>query len=160
MPEERKIELIEALLDHGADPNVQLTKEPPRYGFSLVQGSSQGQTRGGTPFFIAAMSADVEVMRFLAANGADPFIPSRSGITPLMMAAGMGWMDNEVRLTGEDYLPAVELCLDLGADVNAVNSRGDTALHGTISGGFEEVLAFLAENGADVNMKTNEGGPR
>ena len=157
IPEDRKLELIEALLDHGADPNAQLTKEPPRYGFSLVQGSSQGQTRGGTPFFIAAMSADVEAMRFLAANGADPFIPSNNGITPLMMAAGMGWMDNEVRLTGEDYIPAAAFCLELGSDVNATTERGDTALHGTISGGLDGVVALLADNGADVNIKNGRG---
>ena len=91
VPEDRKIELMEALLAHGADPNALLTMEPPRYGYSLVRGRSRRQTRGGTPFLIAAMSADIKVMRFLAANGADPFIPSETGITPLMMAAGMGW---------------------------------------------------------------------
>ena len=157
VPEDRKLELTEALLDHGANPNAQLTKEPPRYGFSLVQGSSQGQTRGGTPFFIAAMSADIEVMRFLAANGADPFITSKNGITPLMMAAGMGWRENEVRFTETDYLPATELCLELGLDVNAVTARGDTALHGTIPGGFDGVVELLVEHGADLNIKNQAG---
>ena len=153
VPEDRKIELMEALLAHGADPNALLTMEPPRYGFSLVRGKSRRQTRGGTPFLIAAMSADIKVMRFLAANGADPFIPSETGITPLMMAAGMGWRENEVRLTDEDYLAAAELCLELGVDVNAVTDRGDTALHGTVVGGFDGVVKLLVTHGADLNAK-------
>ena len=153
VPEARKLELINALLDHDANPNARLTKEPPRYGYSLVGASSPRRTQGGTPFFIAAMSADVDVMRFLAANGADPLLTSKSGITPMMMAAGMGWAENEVRLTGEDYLPAVALCLELGGDVHAATDRGDTALHGTVRGGFNEVVQFLVDNGADVNAK-------
>ena len=157
VPEDRKIELMEALLAHGADPNALMTQEPPRYGFSLIQGSSRGQTRGATPFFIAAMSADVDVMRFLVANGADPLIPAANGATALMMASGMGWMENEVRLYEEDYLPAAALCLELGIDPNAASNSGETALHSTISGGFNKVIELLAENGADVNAKTGRG---
>ncbi len=122
-------------------------------GSAWSGGGSRRQTRGGTPFLIAAMSADIKVMRFLAANGADPFIPSETGITPLMMAAGMGWRENEVRLTDEDYLAAAELCLELGVDVNAVTDRGDTALHGTVVGGFDGVVKLLVTHGADVNAK-------
>ena len=38
-------------------------------------------------------------MRLLAANGADPDLTSRNGSTPLMVAAGMGWMENETLAT-------------------------------------------------------------
>ena len=158
VPEDRKIELMEALLAHGADPNALMTAEPPRYGFSLIQGSSRGQTRGATPFFIAAMSADVDVMKFLVANGADPLIPAANGATALMMASGMGWMENEVRLYEEDYLPAAELCLALGIDPNAATTSGQTALHSTISGGFNEIIKLLVASGADINAKGGRRG--
>ena len=52
VPEDRKLELIEALLDHGANPNARLTKEPPRYGHSCASTrpsgsrSSSGRPRG------------------------------------------------------------------------------------------------------------------
>ena len=158
VPQDRKIELMEALLAHGADPNVLMMQEPPRYGFSLIQSSSRGQTRGATPFFIAAMSADVDVMQFLVANGADPLIPAANGATALMMASGMGWMENEVRLYGEDYLPAAELCLELGIDPNAATNSGQTALHSTISGGFNKVIELLVASGADINAKGGRRG--
>jgi len=157
VPEDRKIELLEALLAHGADSNVLMTTEPPRYGFTHLQLSSPAQTRGATPFFIATMSADVDAMRLLVANGADPLIPSANGATALMMASGMGWMENEVRLYEEDYLPAAEYCLELGVDPNAATTSGETALHSTISGGFNKIIALLVESGADVNA-TNRGG--
>ena len=157
VPEDRKIELMEALLAHGADPNALMTREPPRYGFTHLQLSSPGQTRGATPFFIAAMSADVDVMQLLVMNGADPLIPAANGATALMMASGMGWMENEVRLYEEDYLPAAELCLALGIDPNAATNSGETALHSTISGGFNKVIELLVASGADVNAKTRGG---
>ena len=157
VPQDRKIELMQALLAHGAEPNARLTREPPRYGFSLIQLSSRGHTRGATPFFIAAMSADVDVMRFLAANGADPLITASNEATALMMAAGMGWMENEVRLTEEDYLPAAELCLALGIDPNSAANSGETALHSTISGGFNKLISVLAGSGADVNAENRAG---
>ena len=103
------------------------------------------------------MSADVDVMRFLAANGADPLLRASNEATALNMAAGMGWMENEVRLTGEDYLPAAELCLALGIDPNSATNRGETALHSTISGGFNKVIEVLVAGGADVNAKNGSG---
>ncbi len=152
-----KVEIIKALFAHGADPNLRLKKEPPRYGFSLVAGMAKAYTFGATPFFIAAMSADPEVMRLLVANGADPNLPSSNGSTPLMVAAGMGWMENETLATESDYLKATEVCVELGADLDASNSQGMTAIHGAISGGFNEVIQLLAAKGANVNLKTKRG---
>ena len=152
-----KADIIKALLAHGANVNAILTKEPPRYGFSLVGGFAKAYTTGATPFFLAAMSADVETMRLLAANGANTRLASKSGTTPLMVAAGMGWMENEVLAAEPDYLKAVDACLELGSDVNAQNGQGNTAIHGTISGGFNLVIQRLAKAGADVNLKNKRG---
>jgi ankyrin repeat protein len=153
----QKAEMIKALFAHGADPNIRLTKEPPRYGFSLIAGSAKPVTAGATAFFLAAMAADVDVMRLLVAGGADPHIASRNGTTSLMVAAGMAWMENEVPLGSKDYLPATDLCVTLGVDVNAVNSMGNSAIHGTISGGFNPVIERLAAAGANVNLKNKRG---
>ena len=153
----QKHDLIKALLAAGANPNLQLNKEPPRYGFSLVSGSAKGYTAGATPFFLAAMGADVDTMRLLASGGANPHIRARNGTTSLMVAAGMAWMENEVPLDSKDYLPATKYAIELGVDVNAVNNTGNSAIHGTISGGFNPVIELLAASGGDVNIKNKRG---
>jgi ankyrin repeat protein len=152
-----KADIIKALLAHGADVNAVLTREPPRFGFSLVSGFAKAFTIGATPYFLAAMSADVDTMRLLAAHGADTKKASRSGTTPLMAAAGVGWMENETLAGEADYLKAVDACLELGSDINAQNGQGNTAIHATISGGFNSIIQRLVEKGADVNIKNKRG---
>jgi len=69
-------------------------------------------------------------MRELLAHGADPLIPTSNGTTPLMMAAGTGHAPGITRSSEREALEAIHLCVELGADVTAVNESGDTALHG------------------------------
>ena len=152
-----KADIIKALLAHGADVNATLTREPPRYGFSLVSGMAKAYTGGATPFVLAAMSADVDTMRLLAAAGADTKLASRGGHTPLMAASGIAWMQNETLANEDDYLKAVDALLEMGADVNAVNGQGNTAIHAAISGGFNRIIKRLVEKGADVNIKNKRG---
>ena len=157
-----RLDLIEALFEHGADPNVVMTKEPPRYGFSLVAGSAGRHSTGGTALIIAAMGADIELMRLLVENGANPHAVSKIGTTAFMMAAGMAWMEYET-LTGEDdYVEAAKYVASLGVDIDAQNSSGDTALHGVVQQGpqptgFDKVVMALYELGADINIKNKRG---
>ena len=71
-----KMELVRALLAHGANPNARLTKNPPRLGDSQARGLS---IIGSTPFALAALAADAEMMRVLAAAGADPLLRTSDG---------------------------------------------------------------------------------
>lgn len=66
------IQVMEALLKAGADPNVRLTKNIWWAHQRLVAVDLQGTT----PFWRAALGLDVEAMRLLVANGADPSFPS------------------------------------------------------------------------------------
>ena len=161
LPREKRLQFVPVLFKHGANPNALMTKEPPRYGFSLVNGVAR-MTNGSTPFFLAAMAADTELMRMLVANGADPTIASKNQTTPLMVAAGMGWMENEVLTTEDEYVEAVKLCVELGLDPDAQNSSGDTALHATVQmgpqpDGFNKVVSVLAELGANLSVKNKRG---
>jgi ankyrin repeat protein len=85
---------------------------------------------GATPFLLAALTAHAELMKTLAALGADPRLPNADNTTPLMVAAGLA-----TRSPGEDagteteVLEAVEVALDLGADINAVDNNSETAVH-------------------------------
>jgi len=54
-------------------------------------------------------------------------------------------------------LAAVKLCFELGMDVNHVNSMGLTAIHGAANRGSNDIIEFLVENGARLDIMDNEG---
>ena len=58
---------------------------------------------------------------------------------------------------GLGNIEAVNQYLAAGADVNAKDSAGGTALHGAVFRGSKEVAELLISNGADVNAKTKRG---
>jgi len=162
-------ELVKALLTHGANPNVQLTKGTPvqRDNTELHLRSSLA---GATPFFLAAKFVEGDIMRALIAAGANPLLGLQDGTTPLMAAAGVGskapkYTRRDVATPSSSGAPpdndrtleAVKIALEAGADVNAANEAGDTALHGAASGGYTEVIQLLADNGAKLNVKNNSG---
>lgn len=153
---EEKLRLIKALIARGADVNAVTTKAPPRYGFTQFAGQ-QVPLVGATPFFLAALAADSDVMKMLAAAGADPKLPSKDGNTPLIVAAGRARVEAETRIPEARALEAVRTALDLGIDVNAANTLGETALHAAALGGLDSVVQLLVDRGAAVNVKTKEG---
>ncbi len=162
IPQHRKLELMQALLERGADVNPVITKAPPlgRLGPTGTAGTiiGGGPLTGATPFFMAALAADVDVMRFLVANGADPLRPAKDGTTPLMAAAGTtGFYDLESNVTEAQHLAAVQLATELGGDVNALNTLGNTPLHIATHGGFDSVVRYLAGRGAAINVKNKAG---
>jgi ankyrin repeat protein len=154
------LDLIRLLLDKGADPNVRMKEVPPiRRAFLRVTGSlSWVDFTGQTPFLTAALAGDVSVMRLLLEHGADPKIPTFEGTTALMAAAGVNWVFDQTFDEGPAaLLEAVKLCYDLGLDVNAVNSMGLTAVHGAANRGSDDIIRFLAEKGAKLDVKDKEG---
>ena len=117
---------------------------------------------GATPFFLAAKVTDTEAMRVLVEAGADTVTPNADGTTPLMVAAGLAiWNPGEDggSLPGQEdeVLEAVKMCVELGNDLNAVNYRGETALHGAAFRGANNVAAYLVEQGADLDARTDRG---
>jgi ankyrin repeat protein len=110
-------------------------------------------TEGATPFLMAADRADVPLMRELVKAGADPLLPNADKSTPLMAAAGLGTSDPlEEAGTEDEALDAVKMLLDLGADINAVDNKGDTVMHGAAYGNFPAIVQLLADRGADINV--------
>ena len=161
------LNLVKALLAHGGDPNITMTKGTPvrrdTTDYNLL-----APLIGSTPYLLAARFLEPEIMRTLVAGGADPKITMPNGATPLMLAAGMGTSFEESRrgINVIDFgkvepqnqvLEVVKTAFDLGADVNAANQAGDTALHSAASWGHESVVQFLADHGAQINAKNKSG---
>lgn len=146
------LDLARKLIARGADVNARMTKE-------IVDGYRNRFNRiGATPLLLAAKGADVEMIRLLAANGADHRLPNVQNTTPLLAAAGVDMLYvNEDSGTNEDAVEAVKLLLDLGSDVNAVNVRGETALHGAAGRGSNPIVRLLADKGAKLDAKNKRG---
>jgi ankyrin repeat protein len=136
--------LAEALLKHGADPNVRIAwqeipfdrddgevKSPP----NIRVGRDYISLVGATPFYLAAKNGDVELMRLLVKHGADPRLTTVQNVTPLMVAAGFGTWAGETPgpLNGTpevERLEAVKLAVQMGNDINAVADFGDFPIVG------------------------------
>jgi ankyrin repeat protein len=93
-------------------------------------------------------------MHLLIELDADPEAPNADDSTPLLAAAGVGALGDgdEAAGTEDEALAAVRLLLDLGADVNAVDKNGETAMHGAAYQSRANLASLLAERGADINV--------
>jgi ankyrin repeat protein len=140
------IELVKKLAAHGAKLNARMTKRANLSNTRLNE-------IGATPFLLAALTADAELMKTLAALGADPLLPNADNSTPLMAAAGLATRSpGEDAGTESEVLEAVQVALDLGADVNAVDNNGETAMHAAAYKNLPKVVKFLAAKGAKVDL--------
>ena len=54
-------------------------------------------------------------------------------------------------------LATVKAALDADPSPNAANQAGDTALHAAAQAGFDTVVQYLVDKGADVNAKNGRG---
>lgn len=156
---ERAYALIESLLAAGAEPNSRTKEFPPERRFIAGTGSNGWvDMTGQTPFLRAALAGDLRVLRLLLEHGADPNISTYGGTTPLMVAAGVTWAFSETYDEGADaLLETVKLTHALGNDINAVNSMGLRAIHGAANRGSNDIISYLAENGALPDLTDNEG---
>ena len=140
------IELVKTLVAKGANVNARMTKRANLTNTRLNE-------TGATPFLIAAQTADAELMRTLAALGADPLLPNVDNSTPLIVAAGLATRSpGEDAGTESEVLEAVQAALDLGADINATDNNGETAMHGAAYKNLPKVVKFLAAKGAKIDV--------
>ena len=113
------------LLERGADPN-------------------EGRFFGMPPVLLAIVRQDLDLVRVMAARGADFELRDRSGATALMWAAF-----NE---TGDAAL--VDELLTRGADPAATNLAGETALVWALRRGETPAVAALRKAGASEAART------
>ena len=138
-------------------------------------------TAGATPLLRAAITHDHDAMRALLEHGAEVDLPNATGMTPLMAAAGLGVRnitfganrspnfeaDTEIE---SKVIASLEILLAAGANIDAhvtdIRSRtariarpsgmtdreGQTALYSAAARGWTQVVSFLIERGAHVDV--------
>jgi uncharacterized protein len=157
------LELIDRLLQAGANPNAQLKLFPDYRHLKDDRGADNVLTIGSTPLLRAAKAFDAPALRLLLARGARTDLPTIDGYTPLMLAAGLGDTAADTRGVYDTKdvqqraIAALTLLLDAGADVNAVNRKGQTALFGAVWWGWDDVVRVLAHAGARLDVADGQG---
>jgi len=156
--------LVRALLANGADIEAVVQKGTPGRRFS-ADFSIRHQAVGANAFWLAAKYGELGILEMLLQGGADPFVMPVSGVSSLQAAMGRSAIPQENRrnrvgvprpdrgLHEDLVLRLAEVVLDLGVDVNAVDQRGDTALHDAVRNGWESVVKLLAVRGADLGAR-------
>jgi len=151
--------LVKALLDAGADPNVE-------------------NADGETPLMQTVMCGDFRLMRLLLTHKIDVRRTDQRGRTALHWAA---WTDSAEAIdsllaagsdlegrnkAGETPLheackqaetPAVQALLRHHANLNATDNEGDTPLHVASAFGDSKFVDFLLKAGADIESKDHAG---
>jgi ankyrin repeat protein len=150
-PDMDHLEFITLLLETGAAPNTQMTESTETRTVFTNQWLDED---GATAFLRASQSGDVPLMRLLLEHGADHHINTKLGVTPLSVAAGIGWVEG---VTSEwstaQTVEAVKLLLDLGIDPNFQSDTGRVALHGAGHKGATEVARILVAAGARMDIR-------
>jgi ankyrin repeat protein len=149
------LELAEAMLKAGADPNARLTKS---LWYTTYNRDLLGVDRtGATPFWLAAYTLDVPAMKLMLKYGADPNM--RTAKVPERYEEGGG------DFTGPDRsgLPPAPFGGPAVAAIHAASGvgyglgfAGNTHRH--VPDGWLPAVKFLVEElGADVNARDHNG---
>jgi ankyrin repeat protein len=152
---EAKLQLVKALLAHGANPNLQMTVRPPGYGGTGTGGYNDAV--GATPFIVAANASDVEMMKILLAAGADPHLVSKTNSNAILAATGLNRGIGEIIDDEDRALEAVKFLLSVGVDPKVATTYNENALFGPGYRGWNRMLELLIQNGADVNIINKAG---
>jgi ankyrin repeat protein len=133
------VDAMRLLVASGADPNIPTIRPPGR------PRPADSQREQG---------ADI--------SGLPPIPVGGPGVPPLLAAAGVGYGEgfaaNSHRYAPTGFLPAIQYLVgELGADVNAMDYDGNTAVHHAAARGDTESILYLVAKGADVTRLNREG---
>jgi uncharacterized protein len=144
------LELVKKLATRGANVNAKMTRK-------VNLNNTRVHEIGATPFFLAALTADTELMKVLIDVGADPSLTNAEQSTPMMVAAGLATRSpGEDPGTDREVQEALQFLLDRGADINAVDVNGETAMHSAAYKNLPGTVKFLAAKGARIDIWNRE----
>jgi ankyrin repeat protein len=153
--------IVNLLLEHGADPNMQLFFKPAHVrgagGGGDVRNGNATFTRGATPLIRAATNGDLEVVKLLLEHGADATLYMADRQTPIHAAiAG--------RAPEPQALELIKVLQRAGTDVNVValinheeEVRGGSALHYAVRKRYKDVIKLLGSMGIDMDAVDQDG---
>ena len=130
---------IEAVSKRDGDKATQLLESRP-----TIVNSRNGA--GKTALNIAIARRDENWTHFLLGKGADWNLADKSGDTPLITAARVGFVE------------AVELLLGLGAKVDAANRMGETPLIIAVQQRQLPIVKLLLDKGANPDKTDSAAG--
>ena len=156
LPQPVHMAMIQKLVAAGADLSIKLTGKIGHRGSFDMRWSDM---KGATPLLRAAWNGDIEVMRLLLEHGADPKAATDRNETALLLLAGAGWPLGQGYIrTDEEIMAALELLVDnLHQDVNAATTEGITPVLCAIFKGTNNVVQYLVEHGAKLDVKDKAG---
>jgi uncharacterized protein len=158
------IDIVKLLLEKGADPNPQLKMTAPLRATGNDRGLDPMLSPGTTPLVRAAKAMDVESMKALLDRGADITLTNSRGMTATLAASGMGSTDADTRgyFTVSDVqdraIAALDLMFHHGGPINGKAGQfAQVPLHGAAFWGWNRVVEYLLEKGAEINLADSRG---
>jgi uncharacterized protein len=134
-------QFLEAVRERDGNRVSEILNQP---GNPIV--NTRDVTTGRTALHIVVERRDLAWVNFLLQRGADPRIGDRAGITPLRLAADIGFVDGARALIAR------------GAGVDQTNARGETALHIAVQRRDLPMVRMLIEAGANPDLPDSVAG--
>lgn len=131
---------LEAVKKKDGDAVTQALKTP---GSTII--NSRDITTGETALHIVTQRRDVVWMQFLLAQGANPNIADVKGVTPLVLATQLGFLEGAETLIGK------------GAKIDVPNATGETPLIAAVHRHDIPMLRLLLRSGADPDRADSSG---
>ena len=135
-----RYEFLEAVKDREGEKVTDMLNEP---GSVIV--NTRDLASGETAMHIVTKRQDVLWIRFLADRGANPNIADKRGVTPLMLATSLNFVD------------CVEALIAAGARVEVTNDTGETPLIAAVHARNSSLVRLLLDKGANPDRNDNSG---
>jgi uncharacterized protein len=169
------LEVMAAMLKAGANPNVRVIQHPWYFAYNNCGNANCGleNLEGTTAFWRAAYAVDVDAMRMLVANGADPNIPSQRAPQTGRGGRGGGARGGQGGGRGQAAPPPLEPAIDsaakaapVGVGVYPIHAAAGVGYGNGFAGnshrhapdGWMPAMRYLVEElHADVNARDATG---
>lgn len=133
-------EFLKAVRDKEGDIVTQALSTP---GSTVI--NTRDISKGHTALHIVVERRDLTWIRFLTQKGANPNIADNNGVTPLVLASRL------------NFVEGVQALVKAGARVDEVNATGETPLIAAVHTGNAELMKVLLDAGANPDRADNSG---